>query len=346
MTTENTQEIVVSSWQGGKTDIDNAMDAFIKETQAKFTDIEDKNEQSTERNEVSAGAASEITPEQGTEGSPNTVEEPKQPEDRGLERLVEREVALRSRESALEARERAMADVEARIKALESRALPEDMKNRWEYDPENAMKAMGLDPDMVVRQVIASRLGKDAPPEVQNTLESARIKKEMSELRNQLFEHQRMIAAQQYVAQVQSGARTFITSGLGQDVPTVAGVAKTNPERVYREIMEEISKDAASRAHAEPNGNVLPYEEAAKRVEARWAEFKALMVPTAAPNQSASQPQTGTTGNAPAQKPTTTPPVTPQIKPPERPIAPWLQKQDIEDEGIRAGLAAYKKAQG
>lgn len=345
MTTENTQEVVVSSWQGGKTELDTAMDAFIKETQAKFApepDEEIQNARDTEGNEVPTGETQEVAGAEGQTPSGNTVEDPAKPEDRGLERLVEREVALRSRESALEARERAMADVEARIKALESRALPEDLKNKWEYAPDEAMRAMGLDPDMVVRQVIASRLGKDAPPEVQNTLESARIKREMHELRNQLLEHQRMVAAQQYVAQVQSGARTFITSGLGQDVPTVASVAKTNPERVYREIMEEISRDAATRAHVEPTGDVLPYSEAAKRVEARWAEFKALMVPAGQP-----QVQTSTTGAAPAQKPKTdVPPTTPTIKPPERPIAPWLQKPDIEDEGIRAGLAAFKKAQG
>lgn len=344
MQDNNQTEVVVSSWQGGPTELDKTADAFIKELSAKFTPEEaneEQHDQDTKGNEAGTGEIPETAAKEGAEASENTVQDPGKSEDRGLERLVEREVALRTRESSLEARERALADVEARIKTLEARALPEDIKNRWEYAPEEAMRAMGLDPDMVVRQVIASRLGDKAPPEIQNTLESARIKKEMSELRNQLLEHQRMIAAQQFVAQVQAGARNYINSGIGQDVPTVASVAKTNPDRVYREIMEEISKDARERAHAEPNGDALPFAEAAKRVEARWAEFKALVVPAGTPPQ-----QTNTTGAATVQKPnnTTTPPST--IKPPDKPIAPWLQKTDIEDEGIRAGLAAFRKSQG
>ncbi len=327
------------------TQIDIDMQAFIKEQEAKFAAEETKNEENPEGSQASDGTNPQVEAKTTSE-SQNTVDDPasrkESGQDRGLGRLVEREVALRSRESALEARERALVDVEKRIKTLESRALPEDLAAKWEYEPEAAMRAMGLDPDMIVRQVIASKLGKDAPPEVQNTLESARVKKQIDELRHQLAEHQRMMAAQTFVAQVQSGAREFMGGEGLNATPTVATVAKTNPARVFQEIMEEISKDAAARAHAEPGGDVLPYAEAAKRVEARWSEFKALVSPgitTPAPAATAKASTTPaeTAREAPSKSSTT--------KPPERPIAPWLQKTDLEEEGIRAAMVEFRKHQ-
>jgi len=324
----NDNEITVSSYQGGPSEVDRAAEDAITSISKQF-DFSD----AVETDPVDTLEAS---PESATEQT-NTVEAPKPGDvsDRGLERLVEREVALRARESELSAKERQFAELSARMKELEARAIPQDLSEKFGYAPEDALRAMGLDPDMIVEQVIANRMGKDAPPEVQGRIRDAGLRKELSELRNQLTEHQRMIAAQNYVTQVQTGAREYITRGLTeQALPTLSSVAKTNPERVYREIMEEISADARTRASGDPNGEALPYQEAAKRVEQRWAEFKTILSPGVQP--------TSTTGTATAPPKA---PSNPSVKPPERPIAPWLQRTETEEAGINAALAAWRKAE-
>jgi ribosomal protein L1 len=322
--------VVVSSYQGGPSELDNLAETFIKQTADKFQE------------EINAEWARPESPApqeaENTVAAPETPAAPEsKPEERGIERLVEREVALRSREAELVAREARYAEIESRMKAMESRVVPEDLRNQFEYAPEEALKAMGVDPEMLVRQVIANRLGPNAPPDVKQTIESAQIKKQINDLKSELFNYQRQAAAAQFVAQVQEGAREYVSKGLSENVPTVAALAKSNPDRVYREILEVIATDANQKAARGQGGDVLTYEEAAKQVEAKWSEYKNFFsAPTSAPSTPASTTQAPTTAPKP-QTPVAT-------KPPDRPIAPWLQKVEIEEEGIRAAMDAYRKA--
>jgi hypothetical protein len=321
--------IVTNSYNGGPSELDEAASAFIKEYAATPQD-EAPDEVAPPVIEAKDETVAPVTP--GT-AAPNTVEDP-----RGLERLVEREVALRERDTAIAAREARMAELEARA----AKALPDDILSKLEYSPEETLKAMGVDPEQLVRQVIANRLGDQADPSVKQTIESAKVRKEINELRATLAEQQRRAAAGAFVAQVEAGAREYVMKGVGENVPTVTAVAKANPDRVYREIMEEIAKDAQSRAAKDPNGDVLPYAEAAKRVEARWAEFKAILSPAPAPagNPTTTASTSNSTAIASGAKTTST-----TVKSPDRPIAPWLQKGQEEENGIKAAIAEYNRVE-
>ncbi len=335
------EQVEISSYQGGPSEIDSAVDAFIKEAATKYK-YEEPGEAVTE---APAEVAPQIPPGASKEAQENTVAEPPKVEDRGIERIVEREVALRAKEQAIFAREEQMRGMEEKIKAMEARMLPPDLIDRFEYSPEDALKAMGLDPDQVVRQVIANRLGPEADPSIKNTVENSKMKREMAELRAELRNHQMRIQAQEFVTKVQTEAREYISKGtLEQDAPTVASVAKSNPDRVHREIMEEISRDAQVKAQRDPNGAVLSFDEAAKRVEARWSEFKGFFSPSTPAQPQTSMPTREAIVPKPANPSTSSPGST--TKPPERPLAPWLQRKDVEEEGIKAAIAVFNKGQG
>lgn len=330
------QDIEVSAFQGGPTELDNLAESYIKEFAKEFNETE-----------LQTAAPDPETPPSEQENSvappvqPETPPAPEaKPEERGLERLVEREVALRSREAEIAAREAKFAEMEQRLRELETKRVPDDWREKAEYAPEEVLKQMGLDPEMVVRQIIANRLGPDAPPEVKQTVESAQIKKQINELKRELAEHQQRAAAAAFVAQVEAGARQYVEKGIGENAPTVAAVAKANPMKVYREILEEIAQDANMKSARGLGGDVLSYDEAAKRVEARWSEFKTYFAP-AAPSGSQTTPTPASTPAPAANAQGANKPTPPVTKPPDRPIAPWLQHRADEDEGIKAAVAEF-----
>ena len=345
-------DTVVSSYAGGPSELDTDVESFIKETAeeqaSERLDAElaaiDADLPSEEGSAAEAGSGGAGVPEVPVSTDPAAPEEKSAPpEDRGFERLVEREVALQAREQAFAQRESQMARFEAKIKALEARAVPEDLMDKFETSPEEAMREMGLDPENVVRTVIANRLGDKADPQLRQTIESAKIKSEIHALKAQLHEQQRAAGAKAFVAQVEAGAREYVNKGIGENAPTVAAIAKVNGERVFREIMEEISRDANDKMTRGLGGDVLTYEEAAKRVEGRWSEFRTMLNPVApseVPVKSASMP----VSEKPVQG--AVKPNPPATKPPDRPIAPWLRREALEDEGVKAGMAEYKRAEG
>jgi hypothetical protein len=324
------------------TDIDNQVSALISEIAA---------EQAQEvLSPPPSPTAQDPVPAEAPPPEDNTVPHTPDPTDRGLERLVAREVELREREKALSATQQEMEALKARLRELEPRALlPEDIE-RIKLSPSEGLRKLGLDPDEVVRQALVEKLGDKAnDPAMREMLEKTKMRKDMEALRNQVQQAELRQAAQAYYTQVATGARDFTSNvdGLSKHAPTVATVAKSNPDRVYQEIMEEIQRDAAVRSAREPNGDVISYEEAAKRVEARWSAMKSLLgagvapqsTPNNAPNAVNDQPKT----NVGATQPTKTPPST--IKPPDRPMAPWLQPKLDEEEAIREAMAEWQRVE-
>lgn len=344
--TQNTPIVVETAGTGLQTEIDKSAEDAIKAIANQF-----KAEKDAEIDAFVAGegktpgvepkdvpdaakVAAEVKKESTSEPIP-----PLEESDRGLARLVEREVALRERETAIKSAESRLADMERRFKALEARAIPEDVLSKMEYEPEAALKHLGLDPEHLVRQVIANRLGKDATPEMRQSIEFAQMKKKIAAQEQALAEHQRRVAEQQYVAEIHSGAREYVNKGVSEkDTPVLSTVAKANPDRVFREIMDEIAADARVRAAQDPYGQALPYSEAAKRVEARWAEFKSMIAPASPETKTNTQPQE--IAPKPAQ-PTTSK----VVSPPDRPRAPWLERRNEEEDGIRAALAAFRQSE-
>lgn len=239
---------------------------------------------------------------------------------KGLEKLVAREVELRQREDALKARESEIATLRAQLEETEKRfaAIPHDLIAQLDTSPMAALTAAGKDPDQVVRLYLAEKMakeGKPVPAELQNAIEKANVAAEIRALRAEQQRYQQQMAAQAFVAQVESGAQLYVTRGEFKNAPTVATVAKANPGRIYSEIMDEISRDATSPGK-DPKAPVLSYEEAAARVEKRWAEMKALLggpvpgasTPAVPPPASKTAPTTkGTSATTVSPKPLTRP---------------------------------------
>lgn len=319
-------------------EIDTAMKSFIAETEAEFAAAPDA--------PTSEAPVAEATPEQPVisgEPQPNTVETPADPSERGLERLVAREVELRERENRLAGTEKEMEALRTYVRDLEARAFSPELLDKIKLSPTEGLKALGLDPDEVVRQALVEKLGDKAnTPEMREVLERTRIRKEMESMREQIRQNEYARAAQDYFNKIASGASTYVrdTDGLAKHAPVVASVAKSNPERVYQEIMEEITRDATARRAQDPHGDPITYEEASKRVETRWNAMRALLgTPNPAAPASTPKPNTPVV----AKPDVKTPPVT--AKPPEKPIAPWLQRNTSDEEAINAAILAYKQSE-
>lgn len=316
-----------------KTEIDTAMESFISEAQKEFAEplIEEAPVTPVEPTQ-------EATGEQENTATPVP---PQDPTERGIERLVSREMELREREARLTSAEKEMETLRSRLRELEPRAVTEDLLNQIKLSPSQGLRALGLDPDEVVRAALVEKLGDKAnDPELKEMMEKTRMRREFESLKAQVQMAERQRAAQEYYSKVASGANEYVRNhdGLSKHAPTVATVAKSNPDHVFQEIMEEITRDANVRAAREPNGDVISYEEAASRVEKRWAAMKNLLSPVI--QASTPAPKTSVEAKTPAVSPPST------IKPPERPLAPWLQRKTTEEEAIRLAISEWQRAEG
>lgn len=320
----------------GPTEIDAAMKEFIAEQEKEFSAVPPE-----------PTPAPEVKPEVPAELQ---IAAQPDPAERGLERLVAREVELRERENKIATYEDEVKALRARLQELEPRAINDDLLNRIRLSPSDGLRAMGLDPDEVVRLALVEKLGDKAnSPETKEMLEKAQMRKEMQALKGYIQQIERERAAKEYFNKIAEGANSFTRNldGLSKHAPTVAAVAKTSPDRVFQEIMEEITRDAAVRAAREPNGDVISYEEAAKRVESRWGAMKALLG-GAAPGNPANastpvNPGSPETKQNVAKETPKAPPST--VKPPEKPLAPWLQKRVDEEEAIQLALQEYRRVE-
>lgn len=319
-----------------KTEIDTAMEGFIAEAQKEFAAEPGLDTPVLEATTPNLDTAQENT---ATLEPVNT-----DPAERGLERLVAREVELRERETRLSESQKEMEALRARVREMEQRQVSEELLNQIRLSPSQGLRTLGLDPDEVVRQALVEKLGDKADtPEIREMLERNRLRREMDALKAQIQQAEREKMAQEYFSQIASGANQYVRdpSGMEKHAPTVATVAKTNPQRVYSEIMEEITRDAQVRMGRDPNGDPITYEEAAKRVEKRWSDLKSLIIPAAQP--STPTPNTNVVAkpsNPPSQAPSGT------VKPPERPLAPWLQRNVDQEEALRLAIAEYKRHLG
>jgi hypothetical protein len=281
-----------------------------------------------------------------TADAESTAEEPAA-EERGIERLVAREVEVRAKEEALKAREARLSEVEAENATLRQQlsALPQDFIGDLGYQPYEAIQAAGHDPDHVIRLMLAKKFekdGKPVPAELRNALDKANSSLETRRLRDEIREFKQQQAVAAFVAQVEAGARDYVSKGLSKDVPLVAKAAKANPDRVHREILDEIARDAQGRAGKDPNAALLTYEAAAARVEKRWAEMTSLFGES--PAASTTAPETKSTQGA--QKPQT--PSTTKTKAAVAPTKPLMKsppktQEELEKQAIDEAMQEYRR---
>jgi hypothetical protein len=316
------------------------LDAFTREIEAEFKfdpslSLEDAPTEPTVSHEGATEASAAPVEVQIAEKQVDPAVE------RGLERLVAREVEVRGREEALSRRELEYKAIEARLKEAEARAIPTEFLKDLEETPTDTLKKLGLDPDDFIRRAIAERLPQDKVPDtLRSKINETKTQRQLRLLEAKVIEQQRAASAREYFTQVDNGARTFVSSELSKhadSAPTVARVAKQAPDRVHHEIMQEIIADARARASQEPNGSALPYAEAVKRVEARWAEYHKLLAPS--PEHSRQEPEK-TVSQVAQAKPVSKTGVA------DKPLVPWLQREARDEDGIRAGILEWKKVQG
>lgn len=292
----------------------------------------------------------EVKPDEpAVEPEKATAEVAKDPaEERGFDRLVQREVALQARESAFQAREARVQSLESELASLRKAVPSKDLQEKFAYSPSEAVKALGHDPETVVRLLLAETLqarGEKVPEALKKFVGEAATTRRIRALEEQLAQKNQAEAASQEFNALQLGGLEYVkTVDSGQEwkqMPTLAKAAKSAGDRVHRAIMEEILADAQRRVSADPAGQPMTYAQAARNVEARWADMRAFFSSldnpgaggpstTAATTQS-TKPNTGT-GNTP-----------PQPKPPAKPIAPWQKPKNLESQGIDEAIREFNR---
>lgn len=262
---------------------------------------------------------------------------------RGLDRLVQREVEIRSLEAQVKSEREQLTTLRAQLEEQQKRLQSggQDLadltaiREKAKYDPAGALKALGLDPSDTVKLILAEQMGDKAPPELRQALREQKRDREIAELREQIAAKDRQAAAAEFYQGIATSVQTYVTAGISEkDAPSVAVVAKTNPELVRTELLEEIARDTAE---AQRSGRrLIDAKEAAVRLEKRWAAIRGAAVQTAQPTGKQEPPGKIAGAGAPTTRPKTA-----------RPIKPWESKEhtDLEDAGLRAALQEYKRVE-
>ena len=278
--------------------------------------------------------------EETVETAPVVEEEKVDPAiEKGFARLVEREVAIQARENALKAKEADYTALQSKLADAEKRIASLPNMDELGVLPGRTLRALGHDPEQVVRLYLAEKMqaeGRPVPEPLQIAIEKAQVQAELKAQRAELQRYQQSQAAQAFVAQVHAGAQQYVTTGDFKDAPTVAAVAKANPGRIYNEILDEISRDATSPGK-DPAAPILSYQEAAARVEKRWADLKALLGVGPVPGASTPAVTTPALKTAPGKKP-----VVPN-KPLTTPKPAHLSERELVDAIVRETMIESRK---
>jgi hypothetical protein len=245
---------------------------------------------------------------------------------RGMQQLVQREVQLQAREMVLAQRETQVKALESELASLRQAVPTKDLLEKFDLSPSDALKAMGKDPETVVRLMIAEQLhakGQPVPEGLQKFVEKAASERRIAALEAQLKQRDEAAKEAQVFSAVQSGAREYVKTIDGKKMPSLAAIFKSDPDLVHSELMEEIDRQASKN----PNGQ-LTYETAALEAEKRLARYAKVFSGSAA--------GTTPTTQASGQKPTP-----PQTKAPAKPIAPWNNPKSDFDAALNDAIREF-----
>ena len=316
----------------------------IKDIAAEFQAEESANWLEENPEEGTEDPEAEVDPDADPEAEPEPEAEDEEVFDpkmaNGIERVIARELAAKERETkaegavkAAEARIAELKGLEAKYEGLKS---TKELAEMASHDPMGAIAALGHDPVTFVRLAMAQSLGDKAPPELQEFARDAARNTKIAALEAKLAQSERKAAEAAYFNTVSTEAQKYVNDpGTHKKYPTLAKLNVADSAFAHREIMEEIARDARERAAADPNGQHLSYEEAAKLVEKRAATWAKLLgnAPTntkPAPGQAATQ----------GKKPNATPPTT---KAPARPLKPWEVKDDLQEQGFQEAMREFHR---
>ena len=294
--------------------------------------------------EVETEVDPDAPPAQETEDKEEEEVDPDPKMARGVQRLVQRELAAKSREDAAQAREAAAEAKLVELRSLSGLKSTKELAELADYDVIGMFKALGKDPDTMIKMALAQHLGDSAPASLKDFAKDSGTKRRIAELEARLAAGEQTKRASEYFNTIQMGAREYVAKlgsnteggkkvGDNKSYPTLAKAVKVDTQYVQDEIMEEIVKQARISATTDPDGEPISYDEAAKRVETRLARIAKLI-----------SVQNGTNpGSKDSKKPAVTPPST---KSASKPLAPWQRKtSNIEEDGLQEALREYERAE-
>lgn len=293
--------------------------------------------------------------EDTAEDEESEEDEPAEQEDKSataaILRMLEQEKSLRderdafkAEREAFEAEKQAWQEQQARADVISAEAL----KRVLLTDPLKLITALGVDVSRVSQHLIAAQLGDKAPEELKKSIEKAQWEARVLELEEKLQQKERLETARAETEKVRTGAAEYVTKGIIKDAPTVAAVAKVDRARVESEIFQEICNDAAARMHREPNGKPISYDEAARRVEKRWASLAAALKSQGEPAPTAGASKNDSKSGAANASNAATPSIAPSRLASKAPSTPanqygvdvdWEQEAEI---ALREALAKNK----
>lgn len=324
-------------------DLKSAENDFIRSmTQGgAFDEIEQEVGDETDQPEAEVDPQGEPLEQTETETESEVEDEVEDPKlARGISRVVQRELAAKAEREAADRSIAEMKAMKAELEQYKGLKQSKDLAEMMGIDPLGAFKNLGHDPDTVIKLALAQQLGDQAPDKLKEFAREAATKREIAALKAQLAQEAQNRRAQEYFNEVQMGADTYV-AGLSKEVkpgkkvgdstPTLTTVAVADPAYVRDEIMEEIVNEAKKQAVRDPDGQPISYEEAAKRVEARWSKLAKIF----AGNVSSKNP--GAALVKPNQK------APPQTKPTPKPLMPWQRTNSLEEDGLREAMREYER---
>lgn len=262
---------------------------------------------------------------------------------RSIERLVQREVEVQAREARIKSIEGENASLRAQVAKFQAEAPPAEILAQFEHSPIAALKALGKNPQHIIRLAIAEDLkerGQPVPPELQTLLQNAHYESRMAALEAREMQQRQAEAARQEYNAFYLGTEAYVKQHVAASskMPHLAKSVAADPAWVHSEIMEEIARDARTWVAGNPDRQPITFEQAALNVEARCAKMAALL------GSGAGSAQVTTTTQV--QKPVGTSSTPPQPKPPAQPLKPWQRKEgNIYDDGIKEALREFNRVE-
>jgi hypothetical protein len=245
---------------------------------------------------------------------------------RGIERLVQRELALQTKEAEFNSRQAQFESLRAEVESLRKAVPAKDLLAKFDTSPTDAIKAMGKDPATVVRLMIAEQLaarGEPVPEGLQKFVEKAASERRIAELEARIAERDNAAKEAQVFSAVQSGAREYVKTIDGKKMPSLAKISAADPDLAHSLLMEEID----AQVKRDPNGQ-LTFPGVATVAETRLARLAKALGPVS----------TTSTTQAGGQVKPNTPPA---AKPPTRPLKPWEQRETSLDAAIQEATREF-----
>lgn len=347
----DTSDIDTAAAPGSDTSFESDFDAFLKEAEGSWTGDDEYAGAEDEADPV-ISAQDERAPsedEAAAPALPKPSSSPEKEEDpavqRGLDRLVAREVELQRKDADIRARESQVAVMEREIAQLKTKNYGvDDFAQLVSLDPGEALQRLGVNPDHVINLYLAKKMGDKAPPELRQALQKAEDDKRFRELENKLAARDHQVQYADSQRQTAEEVRAYVSGDLNGIAPNVAARLKSKPAALEKALLEEIRLDAVERlTRGEArDARVISAQEALIRLEKRLVDFlddpstTPAVVPANTTDSKVTQGTNARQGEA--------------AKPPvknRRPLRPWQAQDqaDIEDAGIRAAVGEYRRSE-